>query len=93
MLTTMKRPRTHGALEKASEDSSPVGRDLVDEVFDLRQQVAAEGLARFERWRPELKRLAFRAGALSTFVIRSKHTPPADFDGNNERSDTVQAAS
>jgi len=42
---------------------------------------------------PLIPWMTMYAGALSAFVIRSKHTPPTDFDGNNERSDPVQAAS
>jgi pyruvate kinase len=65
MLSPMNRSRTHGALDKASDGRSSVSGDLFDEIFELRQQVAAEGQAMFQRWRPELKRIAFRAGALN----------------------------
>ena len=49
----------------APTEASTAQRTLVDKLWELRQQVAAEGQARFDRWRPTLKRLAFRPGALN----------------------------
>lgn len=62
----MSTTRTKKALASSAPSSSvdePVA--LVDSLLELRQQVEKEGQERFDRWRPKLKGLAFRPGALN----------------------------
>ena len=58
----MKKNTVKRSTPSGSWDAPAV---LVDELFELRQQIAREGQEQFERWRPLLKRISFRPGALN----------------------------
>jgi hypothetical protein len=56
---------TKASVSSAAGPSSRRRVALVDTLFELRRQIQKEGHERFDRWRPMLKRLAFRPGALN----------------------------
>src|ERR1700690_4429944 len=62
----MPATRTKKVPTTSTADPAPdTSVTLVDSLLELRQQVEKEGRARFDRWRPKLKGLAFRPGALN----------------------------